>query len=451
MNVHKFIQWSQGASARERAEGAAALARSYLYGDFGPQDRREAETILFSLLDDPSPLVRRALADSFASSLDAPPAVIHGLANDQADIASIVLSRSPLLTDAQLIDCAAIADTAAQTAIALRAELSPAVSAALAEIASREALIALAVNEGAQLPDFALRRMIERFGDDGEFREALLGRAWLPGAARASLATAAARQLAEFAVARNWMSRARSERVAQESRDRATMIIAAGCSDYSEETGALAAYLRNVGQLTPGLALRALLCGQSGLFEATLAELTGLSPRRVAGLASEPRASGFAALYAKAGLPAPLLPAFRAALAALADQPDVDEDEEEGALRLPVIQSTLACCLEIADPALDRLVALLRRFEADAGREAGRRALERMLATVRHAPALSAPVAAASAAPVAAASAAPAAAPQAASVVHDEPVGRVEILDQPPSETEIVIDLVALERELIAA
>jgi hypothetical protein len=38
------------------------------------------------------------------------------------------------------------------------------VSAALAELGSREALIALAVNGGAEIADFSLRRMIERFG-----------------------------------------------------------------------------------------------------------------------------------------------------------------------------------------------------------------------------------------------------------------------------------------------
>ena len=54
--------------------------------------------------------------------------------------------------------------------------------------------MALATNEGANLPGFTLRRMIERFGDDGRMREALLRRAWLPASARAAL-TAAVRPL----------------------------------------------------------------------------------------------------------------------------------------------------------------------------------------------------------------------------------------------------------------
>jgi len=42
------------------------------------------------------------------------------LAGDHSDIAAIVLSRSPLLSDAELVDCAATSDSFAQSAIALR-------------------------------------------------------------------------------------------------------------------------------------------------------------------------------------------------------------------------------------------------------------------------------------------------------------------------------------------
>jgi uncharacterized protein (DUF2336 family) len=456
MIVRKFIHWSQNASASARADGVGALARAYLYSDMSDSERAEAEQTLFALLDDPSPLVRRALAESFASAAEAPPAIVLGLACDQSDIAAVVLARSPLLTDAQLIDCAAIGDSAAQAAIALRPELSAAVSAALAEIATREALIALAVNEGANLPDFALRRMIERFGHDGEMREALLGRAWLPGAARAALAAAAARQLAEFAVERNWLSKARSERLAQESRDGATMIIAAGCADYSDETAALAAYLRLSGQLTAGLALRALLCGQTDLFSATMVELTGIGPRRVAGLIKDPVSNAFAALYHRAGLPAPLLVAFRTALVAVTRAPRDETEAAEGALRLPIVQAVLRQCEAEGDEAFARLIALLRRFEAEAAREFGKRRMERMK---QQATAADAPLQAEAKAPQIAL-ATPAEPPMlVAEAAPEAPVAEAAPLvveAAPPvevaaAEVEIVIDFAALEKELIAA
>ncbi len=445
MNVRDFILWLENAPAGARADGARILARAWLDGKLDEAGSDEAEQVFLALLDDPSPLARQALAETFAGAAEAPPALIWALACDQSNISALVLARSPLLTDAQLIDCAAIGDSCAQAAIALRATLSPAVSSALAEIGAREAMIVLAVNEGANLPEFAMRRMVERFWDDGELREALLGRAWLPATARAALVAATARQLTDLAVDRNWMERARGERIAQDSRDRAAMIIAAGCADYSSETAALAAYLRVSGQLTAGLALRALLCGQTGLFEATLSELTGMGPRRVAGLVRDPASSGFAAVYARAGLPESLFRAFQITLAALAHLPK--DETEDGGLRLPIIQAVLRQCEVAGDENLGRLIALLRRFEADATREAGRRVVERrkseaaparMLVEQPVAPAFAAPALAASetAPPVVATQAVPAPTVETSKLSED---------------FEIFIDFRALEKELIAA
>ena len=123
MIVRNFLQWAMTASAAQRSEGAGALARAYLYSELDERTRRDAEIAMMSLLDDPSPLVRRALADNFASAADAPHSLISALANDQSDIAAPVLSRSPLLSEAELVDCAAIGDAFAQSAIALRARV----------------------------------------------------------------------------------------------------------------------------------------------------------------------------------------------------------------------------------------------------------------------------------------------------------------------------------------
>ncbi|MBL8589511.1 MAG: DUF2336 domain-containing protein, partial [Methylobacteriaceae bacterium] len=151
MLVRRFLTWSLTASAGDRADAASALARAWLYGDLSPEDQREADVAMTTLLDDPSPLVRRALAEAVAGAADAPRHLALALASDQSDVAAIVLTRSMALRDSDLIDCAAIGDAFAQAAIALRPRLSSAVSAAIAEIGAREALIALAVNSGADI------------------------------------------------------------------------------------------------------------------------------------------------------------------------------------------------------------------------------------------------------------------------------------------------------------
>lgn len=388
MIVRDFLQWAQTAPVARRIEGADALAKAYLHSDLEPAMRRETETALASLLDDPSPLVRRKLAEIFANSHDAPHAIVSALANDQSDIAALVLSRSPRLTEVELIDCAAVSDVFGQTAIALRAHVPSGLAAALAEVGACEASIALAVNPGADLPVFSMRRMIERFGDDAQLREALLSRPHLPAVVRSDLVDATAASLASFVVDREWLSRERAERVVGEAREKANVVIVAEANASSGRNGvrALVAHLRRRGRLTPSLVLRALFSGNGALLEAALCELSGLDPQRVAGLVRDFRGPGFAALYARAKMPANLLPAFRAALDA--SQAFGYRGGAGGGARLSLlmVQRALTACEELNGGELDRLLALLRRFEAEALREDARDAAAALARD--HAPAI---------------------------------------------------------------
>jgi len=396
MIVRKFMQWAATASSAERAEGAGSLARAYLYADLAPQDRREAEVALTALLDDPAPSVRKALSEAFAGAAEAPATIVVALANDQSDVAAPVLSRSPVLGDGELIDCAAIGDAFAQAAIALRPTVSAAVAAAVAEVAAREPLIALAVNPGADIPEFSMRRMVERFGADGELREALLSRPGLPPSVRSDLVAATASALSQFVVGCAWLSSERADRVVREATDKAHVMIAADAERSRDwrAARALAKHLRGCGRLTPSLALRALLSGNSCLFEATLVELSGLPERKVLPLARDWRGAGFAALYKAAGLPEKLAPAFRAALSALGEFGAAAHDS--GAhLSRAMIERVLTAC-EAADPIeLGSLLALLRRFDTEAAREEAREAAQHLFAPALEASPIVAPIAAA--------------------------------------------------------
>ncbi|MGP8232700.1 MAG: DUF2336 domain-containing protein [Methylovirgula sp.] len=370
MIVRRFMHWARTAGAAQRAEAAAALARVYLITELDPAEREEAELALTGLLDDASPLVRRALAEVFASAPNAPHHLVLGLADDQSDISSIVLGRSPVLSDSDLIDCAAIGDAIAQSAIALRPAVSLAVAAALAEVGAREALISLAINPGAEVPEFSLRRMVERFGADAEMREALLMRPGLPAALRADLVAAMADVLRAFVIAREWMSGERAQRVTRDACEQARVIIAATSEEGENGAVALIAHLRGCGQLTASLLLRALLSGNASLLEAALTELSGLPALRVKGLTRDWRGSGFAALYRRAGLPEALLPAFRAAIEALSSG---DAGDASGAsLSRQRVERVLTACKAENTGELDSLLAVLRRFAAEAARDEAR-------------------------------------------------------------------------------
>jgi uncharacterized protein (DUF2336 family) len=364
--VRRFLSWAQRADVGGRAEAANALARAYLYSDLSAALRREAAIGLTSLLDDPSALVRRALAEALADAADAPHHIVLALACDQSEISSVVLARSPILSDAELVDCAAIGDVRAQIALARRPRLGVSVAAALVEIGERDAVIALAENLDADLGPGALFGIMERFGEDAGAREALLMRPSLPLTLRCDLVAAAAKALSEFVVGRNWLGAERAERIARETTEQGALSVANLCED--REMSDLLRHLRQKRGLTIALLIRALLSGNRALFENALAELSGLPPARISGLARDPRCAGFAALYGKTGLPAHFLPVFRAALIALDDAKVARTDQISRALTERVI----AACERINASELDRLISLLRRFETEAAREEAR-------------------------------------------------------------------------------
>ena len=373
MIVRRFLAWSQMVPPGQRAEGVNALALGYLYSPMSAETRREAEAALTSVLEDPSPLVRRVLAEAFASAVDAPHHCILALANDQPEIASLVLERSPVLTDQDLLESAAAGNVALQSAIARRPNLSAGVSAALADKASLEAVRVLAENPDADVPEFSLRRMLERFGADACLREALLARAELPACVRVDLVCAGASALTGFVRDCGWLSGERAERLRREASERAIAEIALATTQEDSLDGVLemVRHLRAVGRLTPALMLRALLSGDRSLFETALADLSGQPLARASGFVRFHQGGGFVALYDRARMPSNLLPVFQAALLAQ-DEAEAPVPAEEARLSRRLIGQVLEDCEALEDPELAKVKALLRRFDAEAAQQEAR-------------------------------------------------------------------------------
>ena len=235
------------------------------------------------LLDDPSPLVRRALADALAASPSAPPAIVIALAADQPQIAAPVYALSPLFVDADLVDAVATGGPVIQAAIASRAALPRSVAAAIAEVGTAEVL-----------PDAGgkLRPPISR-----RFRSTVSSSASVisPRSARRCccatifrrprgrrLVTKLSETLAGFVAGRAWLDADHAQRIAREACEKATVAIAAETPET--EVRPLIRHLCASGQLTAGLILRALLSGNVVLFEEALAELADMPVARVSGL-----------------------------------------------------------------------------------------------------------------------------------------------------------------------
>jgi uncharacterized protein (DUF2336 family) len=371
MDARDFLVWSRSASASRRAEAAAALAHAYLFGDVDETIRSNLETAITVLLDDPAPTVRFALADSLANSPDAPRHVILSLAGDQTEIAAIVLSRSPVFLDSELVDLVGAMSDALQNAIASRPRLSAGVSAALTELGTDEACATLLANPGAEIAGISLDRLAQRFGDRPEFRNALLERDDLPIAVRHNLIRGLSEALGNLVQHKDWLDPERALMVAQEACDQATVAIAA--ESARDDLVALAEHLRVTQQLTTSLLLRTLCAGNLGFFAAALSVLTRMPEQRIKAIVVDRHITAFGAVYRRAGLPERAFDAFATGVRTCRHHTgeEVDPGRRYHYTRR-VVDEVLARFEEISDSEMNELTAMLRRFSAEAGRAAAR-------------------------------------------------------------------------------
>jgi uncharacterized protein (DUF2336 family) len=357
-NVRRFIAWAEAADDDELADAAIMLAGALLGGALPGELRRDLEICLTLIIEHASPPVRRALADAIADANNAPLHIIMALADDEPEIASLVLARSPLLGEAELIEYAANGEARLQIALARRSGLPARVAAFLAEIGQSDVTIALLENRQAHVSPAALRRIAERFMDDEVVRAALLARPELPPTLRYDLVEATTK--AQSVPGGPELAPARIERMGRDAGERNAIRVASLCepSDVRD----LVRHLRIQGALTAALLTRALVSGGRAFFEAAAAELSGLAPERVEALVSDSGGAGFEALYRRMGLPAHLLAPFRVALDAIEE---FGGESADGASQ-PIVSRVIAACDRLARPELGKLVSLLRRLETEA-------------------------------------------------------------------------------------
>ena len=382
MIVRHFLDWVRTAPAGKRAEATSALARAYLYSELSTDDLAAAEGAMLMLLDDPSPLVRRALADALAASPSAPPAVVLALAADQPQIAAPVLALSPLFVDADLVDAVATGGATVQAAIASRAGLPRSVAAAIAEVGTAESCLLLLENGDADIAPLSFDRMVERFGHLAAIRELLLGREDVAVSTRLTLVAKLSETLAGFVVEREWLDPDRAQRVAREACEKATITLAA---ETPAQARPLIHHLRVTGQLTAGLLLRALLSGNVALFEEALAELADMPVGRVSDLVHGHGTAGLRALFDKAGLPPSSYPAFKEAIGAMREGGFIGEPGGAARLKRRMIERVLTRCEDDAPDELAPLLTLLRRFATEAAREEARLFCDELVSEVAEA------------------------------------------------------------------
>ncbi len=302
MVVSHFLKWIHTARVSERAAAASSLARAYINNDLPFEDRCAAQAALTLLLDDPSSIVRAAMANCLSMSARAPLQIICALASDQPEVAGAILARSPLLTDSDLIDRVASGHKATQMLIADRPTVSMSLSAAIAEIGEAESCLTLLGNDGADIASLSFRRMAERHGHIGSVREMLIADRRLPSDCRHMLLVKLGETLKGSPLVVALMGAARAERVMKDACVKASVTLIE--ATRPDEYAALIEHLRIRGDLTASFIVRTLAFGKVDFLGSVLVALTGQTEQRVRALLGSGHDAALAAVFGSAGLSA---------------------------------------------------------------------------------------------------------------------------------------------------
>ncbi|MFN4230946.1 DUF2336 domain-containing protein [Parvibaculum sp.] len=295
-----------------RAAVAVKVARQFANVELAPRERELAHEILGFLVHDVAISVREALARCIDENAGAPRDVVLKLARDIDQVAIPVLERSPVLTDEDLVGLVYYGSPAKQCAIAGRPDVAAPVSEAIAHRGDRSAVLRLVHNSSAVINEAAATILVKRYADDADVSVPLVQRGELPALLVERLIAMVSEQLRQYLVERHEIDHRVAATLEEQTRERTTAEAIARMSDA--DMRALVAQLSENGRLTATLILRAACAGEFRFVEAAFAELTAVPDERLWRLIHDVGALGFRAVYARAGMPEALYPAFRRVL-----------------------------------------------------------------------------------------------------------------------------------------
>ncbi len=299
-------------SGRGRAETAAKIATDFTTQSLTDAERKMAEEIFRLMLKDAEVRVREALSINLKETPLLPHDVALALAEDVESVALPILQFSEVLLDADLIEIVRSQGPAKQVAVAGRATVSEGVSDALVSAGDEEAVITLVANQGAEISEGALQKVVDEFPASESIQDAMVHRPTLPITVSERLVTVVSDHLRDELAKRHELSDKLATDLILQTRERA--IITLSNKSGVDELQKLIWQLADNDRLTPSLVLRALCMGDMAFYETALAELANISVINVRSLIHDGGKTGFKGLYEKAGLPLSHYPAAWAAI-----------------------------------------------------------------------------------------------------------------------------------------
>ena len=305
----------QDPSGKNRADTAAKISREFTTETLSDSERVLAEDIFRLMIRDAEVRVRKALAKNLAQTPLVPHDVAATLARDVEEVALPVLEFSEVLNDDDLVDI--IGDNAhsveKQRAIASRAHVSEIVSATLVDIGHEDVLVDLMSNQGAEISEVSLQKVVNEFGGNERIQKPMIERNHLPITIAERMVTLVSERMRSQLISRGHIPEGIVNAVMTQSQESATIgLLGDGVEERDVEL--LVEHLHSNKRLSSGLILRALCMGDVSFFEAALAKRSGVSLINTRILIHDSGPFGLEAIYNKAGMPEHFFPGVRAAI-----------------------------------------------------------------------------------------------------------------------------------------
>lgn len=318
-------------SPENRASTAEKVAQQFGEGALSEAEGKLAEEIFNIMVKDAEERVREALAKNLQSAPNLPHDLASKLASDTSDnVALPIIRYSEVLTDEDLLEIVRTHPGARQVAVAERPAVSEAVSEAIVEHGTEDAVVSLVSNEGAKISDVALEKVVEKHGEIERVQKPLVHRDRLPVSVAEKLVSKISDELKTYLVANHDLPEQLAADLILQTRERATIgLVSDGASE--EDLFVLVTQMREKGRLTPSIILRALCVGDMPFFETAISILADVPIANARVLIHDEGDLGLRSLYDKAGLPRALYVAFRSAvdLNIDAEAERTDDDPEQ--------------------------------------------------------------------------------------------------------------------------
>jgi uncharacterized protein (DUF2336 family) len=354
----------KGATADERAVAAHKLCRTIERAELTVEERERAHDILRVMCRDAEELVRRALAVTLKNSPAVPRDVALRLARDIETVSLPIISFSPSFTDDDLAEIVRLGGPVRQVAVAKRPALSRTVTEVIAEVGTERAVEAACANDRAEFAETGLRKAVERFEKSERVLAAIAYREVLPPAITEKLIDLVGDQVLDHLVTAHALTPDTALAIALGAKERATIDLV-DQAGRTPDVKAFVAHLNKNQRLTASLLLRALAHGHMTFFEWGLAELSGVPHHRTWLMIHDAGSLGLKAIYERAGLPARLLPAFRAAVEAYHSMEYDGAPRDRERFQERMLQRFLTQAKQVCREDLDYLLDKIDRIAGD--------------------------------------------------------------------------------------